>query len=60
MDLTASILAATGTAILPSFRCGRGPGERHDLTAAHPELVRKLEAAIDGWERDVDTKIVST
>jgi hypothetical protein len=28
--------------------------------AGEQELVRKLEAAIDGWERDVDTKIVST
>jgi arylsulfatase A-like enzyme len=29
------------------------PGERHDLTAAHPELVRKLTAALDVWEKDV-------
>lgn len=105
MDLTASILAATGATIptthkldglnlLPSLsgrspaverqlfwriqrprdqravRSGRwkllkdgrnfylfdvsdDPGERHDLTAAHPELVRKLNAALDAWEKDV-------
>lgn len=29
------------------------PGERHDLTAAHPELVRKLNAALDRWEEEV-------
>jgi arylsulfatase A-like enzyme len=108
MDLTASILAATGTAVpaeyrldgidlLPSLsgktplverqlfwrlrprlgqravRLGRwkllqdganfylfdvanDPGERHDLTTAHLDLVRKLNAALDAWERDVDAK----
>jgi arylsulfatase A-like enzyme len=30
------------------------PGERHDLTADHPEMVRKLSAALDDWEKDVD------
>ena len=29
------------------------PGERNDLTAAHPEVVRKLSAAIDEWEKNV-------
>jgi hypothetical protein len=31
--------------------------ERHDLAAAHPELVRKLKQRIAEWERDVDQKI---
>jgi len=105
MDLTATILAATGTMnpanhpldgvnLLPSLsgrsspverrlfwrrlrpteqravRSGRwkllqdgvnfylfdvaaDPGERHDLTAAHPDLVRKLSAVLDDWEQDV-------
>jgi arylsulfatase A-like enzyme len=105
MDLTATILAATGTALpanhpldginlLPilrgrsspverrlfwrrlrptaqrAVRSGRwkllqdgvdfylfdvaaDPGERHDLTAVHPDLVRKLSAALDDWEREV-------
>jgi arylsulfatase A-like enzyme len=108
MDLTASILDATGTAvpadhkldginILPSLsgqspiverqlfwrlrprpgqravRLGRwkllqdgpdfflfdvanDPGERHDLTTEHLDLVRKLNAALDEWEKDVDPK----
>ena len=108
MDLTASILDATGTAvpadhkldginILPSLsgqspiverqlfwrlrprlgqravRSGRwkllqdganfylfdvanDPGERHDLTTQHLDLVRKLNAALDDWEKDVDAK----
>ena len=38
------------------FDVAADPGERHDLTAEHPELVRKLNAMIDAWERDVDTK----
>ncbi|MDB4898196.1 MAG: atsA 9, partial [Gemmatimonadetes bacterium] len=29
------------------------PGERHDLTAAHPEIVHRLIAALDAWEKDV-------
>jgi arylsulfatase A-like enzyme len=32
------------------FDVSEDPGERHDLTAAHPELVRKLNAALDEWE----------
>ena len=35
------------------FDVSEDPGERHDLTAAHPELVRKLNAALDVWEKDV-------
>jgi arylsulfatase A-like enzyme len=36
------------------FDVAADPGERHDLTAAHPDLVHKLEAAMDAWEKDVD------
>ena len=36
------------------------PGERHDLTAEHPELVRKLSAALDAWEKDVADKTGET
>ena len=36
------------------FDVSADPGERHDLTAEHPELVRKLNAALDDWEKDVD------
>ena len=36
------------------FDVADDPGERHDLTAAHPDLVHKLKAAIDAWEKDVD------
>jgi hypothetical protein len=32
------------------------PGERNDLTAAHTELVSKLSAALDAWEKDVDRR----
>ena len=105
MDLTASILAASGAAIpaghkldgldlLPSLsgrspvvereifwrikrpfdqravRSGRwklvqegrnfflfditaDPGERNDLTAGHPEIVRKLNRALASWEKEV-------
>jgi arylsulfatase A-like enzyme len=35
------------------FDVAADPGERHDLTAQHPELVRKLSAEIDKWEQDV-------
>jgi arylsulfatase A-like enzyme len=36
------------------FDVSADPGERHDLTAEHPEMVRKLNAALDDWEKDVD------
>src|SRR2546421_13085100 len=32
------------------FDVSQDPGERNDLTAEHPELVRKLNAALDEWE----------
>lgn len=38
------------------FDVARDPGERHDLTATHPELVRKLNAALIEWEKDVATQ----
>lgn len=31
----------------------RDPGERNDLTASRPDVVRKLNAALDEWEKDV-------
>jgi arylsulfatase A-like enzyme len=36
------------------FDVASDPGERHDLTAAHPDLVRRLKADMDGWEKNVD------
>ncbi len=36
------------------FDVAADPGARNDLTAAHPDLVRKLDAAIADWEKDVD------
>ena len=36
------------------FDVAADPAERNDLTAAHPEIVRKLKLAIDSWEKDVD------
>jgi len=36
------------------FDVARDAGERHDLTASHPDLVRTLSAALDDWERQVD------
>jgi len=34
------------------FDVAKDPGERNDLTASHPDLVRKLNAALDQWEKD--------
>lgn len=36
------------------FDVANDPGERNDLTTAHLDLVRKLNAALDAWEKDVD------
>jgi arylsulfatase A-like enzyme len=36
------------------FDVAADAAERNDLTAAHPEIVRRLKAAIDSWEKDVD------
>ena len=38
------------------FDVANDPGERHDLTTEHLDLVRKLNAALDAWEKDVDAK----
>lgn len=35
------------------------PGERHDLAAQHPDIVRKLKSQIDNWEKDVDGEAAS-
>jgi arylsulfatase A-like enzyme len=35
------------------FDLSDDPGERHDLTSFHPEVVRKLNAALDQWERNL-------
>lgn len=35
------------------FDVAQDPGERNDLTSIRPELVRKLNAALDAWEKDV-------
>lgn len=35
------------------FDVAADPGERNDLTALRPDLVRKLSAALDEWEKDV-------
>ena len=36
------------------FDVAHDPGERNDLTNEHLDLVRKLNAALDAWEKDVD------
>jgi arylsulfatase A-like enzyme len=38
------------------FDVSHDPGERNDLTAEHPELVHKLNAALDEWEKEVATQ----
>ena len=37
------------------FDVARDPGERNDLTATNLDVVRKLIAALDDWEKDVGT-----
>jgi arylsulfatase A len=39
------------------FDVAADPGERHDLTAAHPEIARELSAALDEWEKDVAARL---
>jgi arylsulfatase A-like enzyme len=41
------------------FDVAADPGERHDLTALHPDLVHQLSARIDAWEKDVDARAVT-
>ncbi|HWL40288.1 MAG TPA: sulfatase-like hydrolase/transferase [Gemmatimonadaceae bacterium] len=38
------------------FDVAQDPGERYDLTSAHPELVRRLNTALDEWEKDLATQ----
>ena len=38
------------------FDVAQDSAERHDLTSAHPEQVRRLNAALDEWEKDVATQ----
>ena len=38
------------------FRLRDDPGERNDLAARHPEIVARLRARIDAWEKDVDSE----
>ncbi len=42
------------------FDLSNDPGERNDLTAAHPELVRKLNADLDQWEKNLTSQDRST
>jgi arylsulfatase A-like enzyme len=35
------------------FDLSNDPGERNDLTAAHPDLVRKLNTDLDQWEKSI-------
>ena len=35
------------------FDVARDPGERDELTARHPDRVRRLKAMLDAWEKDV-------
>jgi arylsulfatase A-like enzyme len=37
------------------FDVAADPGERHDLTALHPQIVRQLIAKLNAWEKDVDS-----
>jgi arylsulfatase A-like enzyme len=38
------------------FDVARDPGERDELTARHPDRVRRLKAMLDAWEKDVDAE----
>ncbi len=29
------------------------PAERQDLAAKHPDIVRRLQSALDAWEKDI-------
>src|SRR5688572_12479013 len=39
------------------FDVTEDPGERNDRTSAHPEMVRKLNTALDRWEKEVAPQI---
>ncbi len=38
------------------FDVTRDPGERNDLAATRPDLVTKMKAQIEAWEKDVDAE----
>ena len=38
------------------FDVTRDPGERHDTAAEHPDIVARLKAQIEAWEKDVDAE----
>jgi arylsulfatase A-like enzyme len=38
------------------FDVTHDPGERHDVAREHPELVVKLKAQVEAWEKDVDAE----
>ena len=38
------------------FDLSKDPGERNELAASNPELVRRLRQAILDWEKDVDAE----
>lgn len=48
------LLEESGQLLL--FDVKNDPAERHDLTAQHLDIVRKLAGMLDAWEKDVDHK----
>jgi arylsulfatase A-like enzyme len=42
------------------FDVRRDPGERNDLAAQRPDIVRKLKPLIEAWEKDVDAEAATT
>jgi arylsulfatase A-like enzyme len=38
------------------FDLKQDPAERHDRAAEHPDLLRRLKAQIEAWEKDVDAE----
>lgn len=46
--------------VLLLFDLPRDIGERHDVAASHPSIVRELLALLTAWETDVDTEATRT
>ena len=42
------------------FDLPRDIGERHDVAASHPAVVRELQALLTAWEADVDAEATRT
>ncbi len=42
------------------FDVGADPGERHDVAASHPQVVRALHTALRDWESSVDSARANT